>query len=930
MTDGSTSVACYADADAGGGSSLRRDAYVAAWSVLLTCAAIAAYNRYVDFQVRRLRRQRKERKEEQEALVRKLDKKRRGAMADKGESSTALSLAHKDGMGATGNFLSAVLAQMWRHMNVAVSNSIKTSLEPTLKEMNLHFVRMDLGSVPIRMTNMFIHMVEHEREGAGGEKQNLTGIQMDMDVSWDGQADVMLQATLSKSAKLTFGVEKIKLSGRMSVLLGPLTTEIPVVSAAQYGFTNPPSLDIKFSGAASVLNKMGIVQSRLPALVSESLAGVLVLPQRLVMPVDPCSYDFLDTYRPPVGMVRITVVGGSGFKVQQKLLLKDIPDVYCKISLGASKAFKTSTKDNDLEPSWKDESCDFILYDMDQKIYVHAMDEDLSVEADDELGGGEISVRDLFKAGCWTDVALKLDGEENGCSLTLSAELFHLSNNLNSFSSSTFIGENKLCGLLTIIVTKGFGVPLPKEDAATYVKVVYGEGTDHEREFFTGAVEDAPGYDALNPMYDCVFHVPINTAMMARKKDRGKNNVTFTMIDGDGANGTKGHGELGKFKVTHEALCEAYKHTITRTSPIGNQGAKLEYMIRLNGMQTEEEFSQRVPDQSIGASSHSMYGGMDVSGGTGLRITAVRGRGFKVRSRLIKKDDVPDVYCKIRLRDARGDAPWWRTKTIKDDTMPQWGESKDFDGVRSQRAAIIVETFDENKKGTDDFLGRAEFSVEQLLRKRLMEVELKDGPDPTDRFVTLRCVELELPGKRAVDRGDNVMGPKEEVLVHYQPDMGDGGYESTLLEEPTASPRGMASPSCEVDLRVTALRGRGFQARKHRFSKSIDIPDIYLKIRVVSPGRKEEKSRWKTATIKDNYTPEWNESKNYAKVHRERGTVRVDAYENNKLKDDFIGGADFPVERLLQKGTMEVELQKDSTLTKTFVTLKCAVLESSG
>ena len=53
---------------------------------------------------------------------------------------------------------------------------------------------------------------------------------------------------------------------------------------------------------------------------------------------------------------------------------------------------------------------------------------------------------------------------------------------------------------MTIIVTKAFDISIPREDAATYVKVVYGGGCKHEKTFYTGAVVDYPGIDALNPM----------------------------------------------------------------------------------------------------------------------------------------------------------------------------------------------------------------------------------------------------------------------------------------------------------------------------------------------------------------------------------------------------------------------------------------------
>ena len=302
--------------------------------------------------------------------------------------SLAASLANINRTQASGNFLTAIFTQMWEQINIAVSNTIKETLEPTLKDMKvpLHFVKLDLGNIPITTQNMFIHRVDLDKivnmDGMDGmcdlnsnnndnEKQQTTpGIQIDVDVVWDGNCDIMLQATFTKSAKVTFGVKSIKLSGRMHILLSPLTTELPVISAIQYGFTNPPEIQLDFSGAVltSVTNKLKFVQGAFISVIQSSLASMLVLPNRMVMPMDLGSYDYLDTYQPPVGMVRLTALSGRGFTILKKMLLNDVPDTYCVMSLGASNKVRTTTKYDNLVPCWEDESFDFILYDMDQKV----------------------------------------------------------------------------------------------------------------------------------------------------------------------------------------------------------------------------------------------------------------------------------------------------------------------------------------------------------------------------------------------------------------------------------------------------------------------------------------------------------------------------------------------------------------------------------
>ncbi len=70
---------------------------------------------------------------------------------------------------------------------------------------------------------------------------------------------------------------------------------------------------------------------------------------------------------------------------------------------------------------------------------------------------------------------------------------FYLTDKLHSFTLSKYNGKVWLCRLATIEVTKAFNVPLPQEDAPTYVKVQFeGEGTPSKfrKEFSTGTVTD--------------------------------------------------------------------------------------------------------------------------------------------------------------------------------------------------------------------------------------------------------------------------------------------------------------------------------------------------------------------------------------------------------------------------------------------------------
>lgn len=96
---------------------------------------------------------------------------------------------------------------------------VKEIVEPMFASMlpgplaTLHFVKLDLGPVPLRVSRVDVSRTERG------------GIKLDMDVDWQGKCDVDLDGKMVPK----LGVERVRLRGRLSVLLAPLTNIIPLV-----------------------------------------------------------------------------------------------------------------------------------------------------------------------------------------------------------------------------------------------------------------------------------------------------------------------------------------------------------------------------------------------------------------------------------------------------------------------------------------------------------------------------------------------------------------------------------------------------------------------------------------------------------------------------------------------------------------------------
>ena len=614
-------------------------------------------------------------------------------------------------------FLSDIVGQLWTYINVAGGAMIKEIVEPMFEDMlpgpmrTMHFTKIDLGEVPIKIDNVVVHKL---KDGM---------VQFDLDLVWDGECDIRMRADYIGN----FGIREVKLNGRMSFLLSPLTNELPIVSAIQYAFVNPPDLELDFTGLAQVAD-FKLIDKSIRNMMQSIMASMVVLPNRMLYKMD-VENDFLETYQPPVGVARITAIKGRGFKVEKKAVGKDdVPDVYCNITFGADpNVWKTSVIKDSLEPEW-DESADFLLFDRDQMIFVDAFDEDTGImDADDYLGSARLTVGEIILAGKTMEVELQDKGKATGAFVTIGCDICDLTPDVKCFELAAKQEKNVLCGLLTILVTRAFDIPLKKEEAATFVKVTYGSS-----EFLTSAVVDSPGIDALNPWYDCAFQVPLTKELIAAA-DTPNGDVVFTLINGEKT-------VLGTTTVTHASLLESPDRTITEKRKIGDRGATLEFRVSLRGVEVDDSKTKPALRGSV-TKAVSPRGISQAPSNESLgtvRITVVKGRGFQVQKKMFKKDDIPDAYCNVKIGTS---SQVWRTSTIKNSVSPEWNEFKDF-SVLNYGQAINIDVFDEDKgkSDADDYIGSAKIPIGKLLLAgKAMDVELFKKFKATGVYITLRC-----------------------------------------------------------------------------------------------------------------------------------------------------------------------------------------------
>lgn len=809
-------------------------------------------------------------KQQQEA------KEEQPPLAPRARSSYAQASSHD----RSGSFLTDLLHSLWKHFNVAVSNDIKSTVEPTFKDLSgplktLKFVKVDLGDVPLKLDNCIIHEAE--------VRNNQEFIQMELDVVWDGNCDIQLQCDyLGK-----FGVKSLKLAGRMSVMFQPLMNELPLFGAVQYGFINTPVLDLDFTGIASIADMSSLKKTICDSILG-TIAGMMVLPNRMLTKmVDHSSY--FQMYSAPVGVARLTLVSGRDFEDEKHTLGGvDVPDVYCIFSVG-DKTWKSKTVKNANCPVWSNAVQDFLLYDHDQILDIQVFDEDTgSLDKDDFLGSTQSTIGDILLSGKSKELELVDENKKSTKSfITISCDLLSLTDSVESLTKSPKL-DNHYCGLLTVLLSQAYDIPEAKDKETPeyyYVKVEFGD------DIFHSAVVDGAA-----PSFDCAFPVPLSNKYLHQAGVETANPpVVFSLYKGEAV--SDDCPKIGSVQVPYAALLKSPEHSVQARQKVFENGPSIEYSISLRGIDEASE-------PSFTTRGGSILDPSQVEGeGTLVKVTIAKGWGFQVEKRTLKRD-IPDVYCNVTF----GSSPQvWRTATIKDNLSPVWNEAKLYK-MNTHSQILNIHAFDEDNgvNDPDDDLGKARLSIGKvLLAGGSFDCELKLDGKSTGAYVKILCeiVEQEesIP-KLADDAAPSPESASSYVLAEAEDNLptGEIGTFGAALDKPPPK------------MKISVVGGTGFQVEKKRFGKG-DIPDCYC---ILKAGPQ----KFQTATIKNQTSPEWNESVTFE--HSDTLNLEVFDEDGGSMDpDDFLGSAQIPFKDL--NGDVTVELKEDGKPNGCVVTLRC-------
>jgi Ca2+-dependent lipid-binding protein len=240
-----------------------------------------------------------------------------------------------------------------------------------------------------------------------------------------------------------------------------------------------------------------------------------VLPNRFLVKMD-SNNDYFKTYQPHHGIVRLTIEKATGIEAPKKKsgasrllakIVKDVPDCYVKVNVGAEPEWRTQVQKNNHEPVWN-ETHDFLVADFEQNIAVDIQDDDLA--GDDDIGLGTTNIKEVLLNGGTHELSLTHKGEPTNAKLRVHAKFFHFVPEPSRLSVQNSEGTDQICGLATILIASVLGLQGQRDELNPSVKVTWGDKT-----FQTAAKTYTPGTDIFNPSFDQAFRIPVTADMLA-------------------------------------------------------------------------------------------------------------------------------------------------------------------------------------------------------------------------------------------------------------------------------------------------------------------------------------------------------------------------------------------------------------------------------
>lgn len=294
-----------------------------------------------------------------------------------------------------------ILDQIWPFIGGYVKDLLTNSIQPKIQASHAQmasfvFTRIDLGDIPPRIGGVKVYTKNVRRDE----------IYMDLDIIYSSDCDLMV-----KLKGMNMGIKDLQIRGTMRVILKPLISRMPLFGGLSVFFLNNPSIDFNLKGLADAFDLPGL-REMVEDIIAEQIANIMVLPNRIAVPmIEELNLSLLK-YPPPEGVLRIYMIEARNLvSADVALVGKGKSDPYAVLKFGPEK-FKTKVINNSVNPEWNEVFETIIDCKDAQVIDLEIRDEDPGSK-DDKIGTAAIDISSSASKGT-LDTWLPLENVKKG------------------------------------------------------------------------------------------------------------------------------------------------------------------------------------------------------------------------------------------------------------------------------------------------------------------------------------------------------------------------------------------------------------------------------------------------------------------------------------------------------------------------------------
>ena len=366
-------------------------------------------------------------------------------------------------------WMNNTIHHMWPYIGAMVKKILKENVEPAMQASlpcslsSLTFETISFGQVAPKITGIN----SYAPEDAPDE------FILDLDLLYEGDAKIKLSV---KSVNM--GVSDIQLRGMLRIIFKPFVGEPNPIGGLTVFFLNRPKIKFDLINLLNVLDIPGL-KSKLRSVAEDVICSIMVLPNRIVVPMSPelVADDSDLRYPIPEGVVRMKVIEATELTKMDSALRGGAADPYIVLGVGAQK-FRTKTCKNTLKPVWNEVYEAFVDNDEGQEIEMSMFDEE-KTSKDAKMGTLEVDITSVAQHGS-RDLWLPLDGVKSGV-VHLDLAWCKLSSKPKDLKPA---GQSLSSALLMVKIKQGKNLPnplKPKEIPVVLCKVIV---EDSEKETY--------------------------------------------------------------------------------------------------------------------------------------------------------------------------------------------------------------------------------------------------------------------------------------------------------------------------------------------------------------------------------------------------------------------------------------------------------------